>query len=182
MARVLICYTTEYGYTRRIAERIAAELALSGHSADLVHMNRQQSPTGYDAVIVGAPVRNDTFLADVPRYVQRHAEQLTDLPSALYSACPPHEHRTIGHRRALERHVREFRRTTGWEPDVIATFAGGQPHATVGLAQQAFDAEKASSTDWDAVAGFVEAIVHHLSLRQHHDQLSSSKVRRKLGR
>lgn len=166
MARVLISYTTEFGYTRRIAERIAAALAANGHSSDVVDMSQQQSPCGYDAVIVGAPVRNDTFVDDVPRYVAEHAPELAARPSALFSACPPHEHRTLGHRRALESHVRDFRRRTGWEPDVIAAFAGGEPHATVGLAQQAFEIDSSESTDWDAVAGFVEAIVHHVNLRQ----------------
>jgi len=163
MAGILIAYTTSLGYTRRIAERVAAELRLAGHQANLIHIDQNPDPSDFDAVIVGAPVRNSAFLESVTGYAQRHAPALGRRPSGLYSACPPQEHRDYVTRRALNRYLRDFQATTGWQPDVIASFAGGHPYPLIGARGPYDDGDlRRAATDWDAVAGFVEAFLHTL--------------------
>jgi menaquinone-dependent protoporphyrinogen IX oxidase len=173
MAGVLIAYTTTLGYTRCIALRVSAELARAGHRPILVHVDRDPDPADYDAVILGAPVRNSAFVASMTCYAQRHAESLRRRPSGLFSACPPQEHRDHVTRRALDRYLRDFQAATGWQPDVIASFAGGNPYPHIGLTPTNEPEAEEAATDWDAVAGFVEAFLHTLQRDRARAPLSS---------
>jgi menaquinone-dependent protoporphyrinogen oxidase len=163
MAAILIAYTTALGYTRRIAERVAEELRRAGHQPCLVHIDQNPNPGDFAAVIIGAPVRDSAFLDSVTDYALRHSAALRRRPSGLYSACPPQEHQDHVTRHALDRYLREFQATTSWQPDVIASFAGGHPYPLIGSSTPSdHDNRRAATTDWDAVAGFVEAFVHAL--------------------
>lgn len=174
MARVLIAYTTAYGYTRRIAERVATELASAGHTPKLMHIASNPHPADFDAVIVGAPVRDSAFLASITDYAQQHAESLRQRPSGLYTACPPQEHQDHVTRRALDHYLRDFQTTTDWQPDVIASFAGGHPYPHIGQSKTPIEADLTqAATDWDAVAGFVEAFVHTLARARDGGKVSS---------
>jgi menaquinone-dependent protoporphyrinogen oxidase len=174
MPGVLIAYTTTRGYTRRIAERVSAELMVAGHTPSLIHIDRQPDPADFDAVILGAPVRESAFVASITRYAQLHAEALRRRPSGLFSACPPQEHRDHVTRRALDRSLRDFQAASGWQPDVIASFAGGHPYPHIGLPTTGSERLIASAaTDWDAVAGFVEAFLHTLNRVRARTRISS---------
>jgi len=172
MAEVLIVYATLLGHTRRIGERVAEALHAAGCAPVLADVDAAPALDGFDAAIVGAPVRSASFLATVERYVRVHAVDLARLPSGLYAVSSPDEHDDRAVRHELDRYIRELLGAARWHPDVIASFAGVRPYTHLGLAHQVLGSEAAqpqpgaaegsAATDWDAVAGFVEAFLHHL--------------------
>jgi menaquinone-dependent protoporphyrinogen oxidase len=193
MAEVLIVYATLLGYTRRIAERVAEDLRAGGHAATLVEVSEAPAPGGFDAAIVGAPVRSASFLESIEDYVRAHAGELRSLPSALFSVCAPDEHDDRHCRQALDGYLRGLQDEVRWQPDVIGSFAGLQPFTHIGLAHQVLGADRSAptgpgshdesgrvhegraATDWDAVSGFVEAFVHHLARSSDSARLSSAR-------
>ena len=164
MADVLIVYATVLGHTRRIAERVASELRALGHAPTVAACDAAPPMGDFAAVIVGAPVRSAAFLAPIDAYVRANAADLARRPSALYAVCSPDEHDDRTYRQAIDGYLRALQSATGWQPDVIASFAGVRTHPHLGLAAQVLGHEALgeAATDWDAVSGFVEAIVHHL--------------------
>jgi len=182
MAEVLIVYATELGHTRRIAEKVAAEMRSAGHRPSVASSDSAPELDRFDAVIVGAPVRTSTFMAAIEDYARDHAADLGHRPSALFSVCAPDDHDDRGCREALDAYLRELQHETGWHPDVIASFAGVRPYTHIGLAHRVLATEasqaadrEAGATDWDAVSGFVEAFLHHLQRAQRARSVSSTR-------
>lgn len=169
MAEVLIVYATELGHTRRIAEKVANEMRSAGHRASVASSEAAPDVDRFDAVVVGAPVRKNAFVAAIEAYARDHASGLRRRPSGLFSVCDPDDHDDRVCREALDAYLRALQHETGWQPDVIASFAGVRPYTHIGMAHRVLGneaspgpAEEGGATDWDAVSGFVEAFLHHL--------------------
>ena len=169
MAEVLIVYATELGHTRRIADRVASEMRSAGHRPSVASSDAAPDLAGFDAVIVGAPVRTSAFVPAIEGYARDHADDLARRPSALFSVCAPDDHDDRGCRDALDAYTRTLQHETGWHPDVIASFAGVRPYTHIGMAHHVLTGgnptaadHELGATDWDAVSGFVEAFLHHL--------------------
>jgi menaquinone-dependent protoporphyrinogen oxidase len=182
MAEVLIVYATELGHTRRIAERVAAEMRSAGHRPTVASTEAAPPPASFDAVIVGAAVRASAFIPPIERYTREHAALMGHRPSGLFSVCAPDDHDDRACRDALDTYLRDLQHDTGWHPDVIASFAGVRPYTHIGIAHrvltngdQAMDDSEPGATDWDAVSGFVEAFLHHLHRAQGARSLSSAR-------
>lgn len=169
MAEVLIVYATELGHTRRIAEKVADEVRSAGHRPSVASSDAAPDLDRFDAVIVGAPVRRNAFMAAIEDYAHDHGTDLGGRPSALFSVCDPDDHADRACREALDAYLRALQHETGWQPDVIASFAGVRPYTHIGIAHHVLGAGASpapeaggGATDWDAVSGFVEAFLHHL--------------------
>lgn len=182
MAEVLIVYATELGHTRRIAERVAAEMRSAGHRPTVASTDAAPPPGSFDAVIVGAAVRASAFIPPIERYTREHAGPMGHRPSGLFSVCAPDDHDDRACRDALDAYLRDLQHDTGWHPDVIASFAGVRPYTHIGVAHQvlgteagAMDDSEPGATDWDAVSGFVEALLHHLQRAQGARPVSSAR-------
>lgn len=182
MAEVLIVYATELGHTRRIAEQVAAEMRSAGHRPAVANWDAAPDLGPYDAVIVGAPVRTNAFVAAIEDYARDHAADLGRRPSALFSVCAPDDHDDRACRDALDAYLRSLQHETGWHPDVIASFAGVRPYTHIGMAHHVLGSEgtptsdrEVGATDWNAVSGFVEAFLHLLQRAQGADPVSSAR-------
>jgi len=117
----------------------------------------------------------------VEDYARDHAADLGRHPSALFSVCAPDDHDDRGCREALDAYLRGLQHETGWYPDVIASFAGMRPYTHIGMAHRVLGAQATpaeaddGATDWDAVSGFVEAVLHHLKRAQREQAVSSAR-------
>lgn len=91
MAKILILYTTKYGYTERTANRLKAEL---GQDVRLVNLMKEQAPAldGCDTVILGGSVYYGKVQKQLTAYISRNLEELKHKKLGLFiSAGLPDE-------------------------------------------------------------------------------------------
>ena len=175
MSRILLLYATIEGQTARIAERIAHTLREKGHSVEILPADAQEADlTAYDGVIVGASIHYGHHPAYVRTLVRRQRDALSARHSAFFSVSLS----AGGPRpkpKAAQRYIDKFLRRTGWQPQLVASFAGAVKYSLygpikrrvmivfVGLGGGETDTSRDYDyTDWEAVERFADAYAQGL--------------------
>jgi len=125
LKRVLVLYATVDGQTRRLAERVAGQLARDGIEAVVGNANAAECTSDlekFDGVIVGAGIR----YGDYPKYVAplvRERIAPRSIPGAFFSVClsaggPGARPKTA------QRYVDKFLERSRWRPAQVASFGG----------------------------------------------------------
>jgi menaquinone-dependent protoporphyrinogen oxidase len=83
-ARILVAYATRNGSTGEIAQAIGKELISVGYSVDVTEMKAVSTISGYNAVVLGAPLYMGRLEGDAGAFVKRYGEQLAKLPVATF--------------------------------------------------------------------------------------------------
>jgi menaquinone-dependent protoporphyrinogen IX oxidase len=86
MKKALVAYTTNSGSTEDIARRVAEELGKNGTQVDLSRLEQVTDPTGYDLVIIGAPMILGWHRA-ARKFVRQHQTGLSKSPVAYFAAA-----------------------------------------------------------------------------------------------
>jgi menaquinone-dependent protoporphyrinogen oxidase len=86
--RVLIAYTSRYGATQGIAERIAAVLRREGVEAVVQPARHADDPVGYDAVVIGSAAYFFHWMKHSVKFVRRNCDVLAERPVWLFSSGP----------------------------------------------------------------------------------------------
>jgi menaquinone-dependent protoporphyrinogen oxidase len=86
--RVLVAYSSKYGATQGIAEKIGAVLSEAGLQADVQAVRRVRDVTPYQAVILGSAVYMFKWRADSARFLKAHEAALASKPTWLFSSGP----------------------------------------------------------------------------------------------
>lgn len=89
--KFLVAFATRYGSTQEVAEAIAATLREIGVDVDLQLLRDVHSLTGYEAVILGAPLQMYRWHKDALSFLSRHRQAVTTLPVALFALGPVHD-------------------------------------------------------------------------------------------
>lgn len=168
MARTLFLYSGVYGHTRRISERIRNALESRGLDVDLVPAAEAPDPGGYDAVLIGAAIRNGKHNPKVLEYIERHRRTLDAKPSAFFSvnlvARKPHKNTP-----ETNPYTKAFVAKSPWQPKLLGVFGGDLDYQRY----SAFDrnvirfimwltkgptdpSTKAEYTNWDEVERFAQ--------------------------
>lgn len=169
---LMLCSSTD-GQTRRICERLAAQLYAGG--AEVLLMSIEDaggvSPAGFDMAVVGARIRYGRTHPLVIAWANEHAAQLNAMPSAFFSvnvvARKPGKDRADSNP-----YVRAFLRRVRWRPRAVDVFAGRIDYPRYGPLDRAIirfimaltrgpTARDAvvEFTDWGRVAEFGRALV-----------------------
>jgi menaquinone-dependent protoporphyrinogen oxidase len=82
---VLVVYASRNGATTGIAERLASRISAPGIVTTVRRVDTVESVDGFDAVVLGAPVYDQTWPPEAERFVAAHAEQLAAHPLWLFS-------------------------------------------------------------------------------------------------
>src|SRR5688500_17920866 len=82
---VLVAYASRHGATEGIAARIAARIADSGAAVDLRRVDDLEALDSYDAVVLGAPVYDQSWPPEADAFVTAHRELLATRPLWLFS-------------------------------------------------------------------------------------------------
>jgi menaquinone-dependent protoporphyrinogen oxidase len=82
---LLVVYASRHGPTAGIAARIATRLAESGTSVDLRLVDEVEALDGYDAVVLGAPVYDQSWPPEATAFVARNRDALAVRPLWLFS-------------------------------------------------------------------------------------------------
>jgi len=85
---VLVGYSSKYGATEGIAERIAATLRTAGVEADARPVESVDDPADYDAFVIGAAAYMGSWRKDATRFVRRHRDLLAARAVWLFSSGP----------------------------------------------------------------------------------------------
>lgn len=126
--KVLILYSGQNGQTRSIASYIANTISTGADVHNLL-LADQVDLTQYQKVLIGASVRYGRFHSALYHFVARHADQLNQMPSALFTVnltarkpekCSPQ----------TNPYTRKFLLKSPWQPKTCAVFAGAlrYPH------------------------------------------------------
>ena len=167
MADILLLYSSVYGHAERISKRIQAALEADGHTVDLKPVSGPPvDPRDYDAVLIGASIRNGKHNPKILEFIEHHREVLDGKPSGFFSvnlvARKPEKNtpETNPYTKALVP-------KSPWQPRLLGVFGGDLDYQRY----TAFDrnvirfimwitkgptdpATKAEYTDWDEVARF----------------------------
>lgn len=83
---ILIIYGTTEGQTRRVADFLSKEFQNLNHAVTLSDANgTPPSPSGFDAVIIGASMHMERYQEPVLYYIREHHTALNATTSAFYS-------------------------------------------------------------------------------------------------
>jgi menaquinone-dependent protoporphyrinogen oxidase len=86
--RALVAYSSKYGATEGIAERIGARLRSAGHHADVLRCRDVDRPEEYDAFVVGSAAYMGKWRKEARSFVERHSGLLAAKPTWLFSSGP----------------------------------------------------------------------------------------------
>jgi menaquinone-dependent protoporphyrinogen oxidase len=85
MQKVLVAYASKYGSTGEVAQAIGNHLCQRGVSADVRRVEEVTDLSPYSAVIVGSAIRMGGWLPAGVKFVEKHAETLRTLPTAIFT-------------------------------------------------------------------------------------------------
>ncbi len=134
MPRILLLYASTEGQTALIAERMAHALRAAGHNVDMLPADADPArldPAAYDGVIVGASIHYGHHPAFLRTLIRRQRSALEARPNAFFSVSL-----SAGGPRpkpaAAQRYIDKFLRKTGWQPQLVASFAGAVRYSLYG--------------------------------------------------
>ncbi|MBY6226504.1 menaquinone-dependent protoporphyrinogen IX dehydrogenase [Ferrimonas balearica] len=124
MTRVLILYSTVDGQTRRIAQRIEAQLQALGQQVTLADLSDGAAllPQA-DKVVLGASIRYGKFRPELMAFIEANLAALSERPSAFYSV-------NLVARKANKNtpqtnpYMLKFVARSPWQPTLLGVFAG----------------------------------------------------------
>ena len=124
MSRTLLLYSSVYGLSKQICERVQASLAKHGRPADVAPLiGHDVDPKAYDAIVIGASIKHGKHHPSVLEFIRANRVLLESTPSALFSvnlvARKPAKN-TPQTNPYLKRLVAQ----SPWKPQLQAVFAG----------------------------------------------------------
>lgn len=124
MTRILLLYSSVYGLSRRICERLQAHLAAQGLQADVKAItDAAAEPAGYDTIVIGASIRQGKHNPAVMDFVRTHLATLQSRPSAFFSvnlvARKPGKNTP-----ETNPYLQRFLAHCPWQPKLLGVFAG----------------------------------------------------------
>jgi len=169
MANILLLYAGVYGHTKRISERMQAKLTGLGEQVELAPLGSgAPDPGNYDAILIGASIRNGKHNPAVMDFITRHQALLEAKPSGFFSvnlvARKPQKNTP-----ETNPYTKAFVAKSPWQPKLLGVFGGDLDYQRY----SAFDRNvirfimwltkgptdpqtKDEYTDWDEVERFAE--------------------------
>ena len=89
---VLVAHAAKDGSARRAGEAVAARLAALGLDVDVRPSTTVDELAGYEAVVVGGPVRFGRWHHDARAFLSRHRGSLARMPVAVFATEAAREH------------------------------------------------------------------------------------------
>jgi menaquinone-dependent protoporphyrinogen oxidase len=86
--KILIAFASRHGSTREIAQELAQELRVAGHSVRVRPIDEVTDIEQYDAAIIGSAVYMGNWLPEARRFVDEHRAHLAGMPIWLFSSGP----------------------------------------------------------------------------------------------
>jgi menaquinone-dependent protoporphyrinogen oxidase len=132
VANTLLLYSTNYGLSKKICERIQESLVKRGERAEVVPLTGGNAdPKTFDAIVIGASIRHGKHSPAVLEFIRANKTLLETKPSALFSvnlvARKPAKN-TPQTNPYLKRLVAQ----SPWKPKLLGVFAGELDYSRYG--------------------------------------------------
>ncbi len=131
-ASTLLLYSSNFGLSRRICERIADRLAAQGKTAMVAALtDATVDLAAHQAIVVGASIKHGKHHPSVLEFIRRHQTTLDAVPSALFSvnlvARKPHKNTP-----QTNPYLKALVAQSPWKPRLLGVFAGELDYARYG--------------------------------------------------
>ena len=170
-SEVLIAFHTSEGQTAKIADRVAEVLHGAGRSVDVQAIESAPAPIGYSAVVVGDSIHAVHHSRALRTYLKDNAVDLEAVPTALFQVSLTSANADAEHTETAHGLVQELLDSTGFDPDVVAMFAGALVYTQYGwlkrhvmraiVKREGADTDMTKDyeyTDWAAVEAFAKDV------------------------
>ena len=132
MARTLLLYSSVYGLSRKICERIADLIAARGVQPHVLALTDPAvDPTAYDAIVIGASIKHGKHHPSVLAFIRRHEAALSARPSALFSVSLV-ARKTGKNTPDTNPYLQALLRQSPWQPRLLGVFAGELDYSRYG--------------------------------------------------
>lgn len=142
--RILVAYDTKNGSTADVAQAIASTLRARGCDVEL-HLARDvRAVTGFDGLVVGAPIYSGRWLSGAHRILKRMSRLPTDErpPVAIFALGPRVDEGPGNWVRPREQFQRALAKHSSVTPVSTALFGGADPPKK---------SPRRDIRDWDAI-------------------------------
>jgi menaquinone-dependent protoporphyrinogen oxidase len=141
---VLVAYATKNGSTGEVAEAVAAALREHGAQVTLSLARAvRKRVTGYELVVIGAPLYAGRWHRDARRFLRRHRRELAGVPVAVFG-MGPRDDTEDAWRRSRSQLERALIKHAWLQPVAVTVFGGVDPPARVKRLRR-------DIRDWDAI-------------------------------
>lgn len=132
MAHFLLLYSSVYGLSRKISERIGERLTEGGQRVTAAALTDTSiDPAAFDAIVVGASIKHGKHHPSVLEFIQRHQATLEAKPSALFSvnlvARKPAKNTP-----QTNPYLKALVAQSPWKPALLGVFAGELDYSRYG--------------------------------------------------
>ncbi len=176
--KVLVVYSGVYGHTHKVCEAMRPVLEAHGATVTLAALPEEQpEPSAFDAVLIGAAIRNGKHNPAVLEFIERHQAMLAQKVNAFFSinlvARKPHKNTA-----ETNPYTRAFLQSSPWQPQQVGVFGGRLDYRRyrpfdrwvirfiMWMNKGPTDLDtQVEFTDWDAVARFAEDFAVRLKTR-----------------
>jgi menaquinone-dependent protoporphyrinogen oxidase len=164
--RILVVYASRYGSTMEVAEAIGDALGDRGTDVDVdVLAAKDATAAGVDAssygmVIIGSPVYAGKWLGDAVAFVKKHANDLQEVPVAIFSVGLTMTEDTPENRATMAEVAKGI--TAVVSPVATGMFAGKMDYKVLNLPMRmmvkAIKAPEGDFRDWDAIRAWADGL------------------------
>ncbi len=122
--KMLLLSSSVYGHVNTICEAMRPVLQQADFEVvEATFSDDTPDPKGFDAVLIGASIRNGKHNPTVISFIERHVDSLSQRPSGFFSvnlvARKPHKNTP-----ETNPYVRKFLENSPWQPDRVGVFGG----------------------------------------------------------
>jgi menaquinone-dependent protoporphyrinogen oxidase len=132
VANILLLYSTVYGLSKQICERIQASLLAKGERAEVAALaDGAVDPAAFDAIVIGASIKHGKHHPSVLEFIRANQRLLEAKPSALFSvnlvARKPAKNTP-----QTNPYVKRLLARSPWKPTLTGVFAGELDYSRYG--------------------------------------------------
>lgn len=189
---IALIYGSEEGQTEKIAGHLADYLQNKHCPVELLDVEdipEDFSPDSYAGVILGASIHLGRFSKTLIRFAREQRHALNQVVNAFFSVSLSAAGDDEESRQEVHQYFDVFLEATGWQPMLLAAFAGAMPFSRYGFmkrlimrsaGRRAEGGEKLDThrdyeyTDWASVDAFGDTFIDQIARRKTHFEAPSA--------